>query len=80
MVLEGLDDLLIEHSLKFKFKASNNQTEYETVIIGMSLTLEVGTFPLKAKKDSKLVEKKVVSEYQMMEPQLIKYLKKVCAL
>jgi ribonuclease HI len=35
--LEGLDDLLIEQSLKFEFKASNNQAEYEALIAGMTL-------------------------------------------
>ncbi|MCI65951.1 gag-pol polyprotein, partial [Trifolium medium] len=32
VVLEGPDGVLIEHSLCFSFKASNNQAEYEALI------------------------------------------------
>jgi len=32
IVLEGPGDLLIEQSLRFEFKASNNQAEYEALI------------------------------------------------
>lgn len=35
--LEGPDDLLIEQSLNFEFKSSNNSFVYEGIIIGMSL-------------------------------------------
>jgi hypothetical protein len=40
--LEGLDDLLIEQSLRFEFKASNNQAEYEALIARMTLAQEMG--------------------------------------
>ena len=42
IVLEGPGDLLIEQSLRFEFKASNNQAEYEALITGMNLTQEIG--------------------------------------
>ncbi|MCI57074.1 gag-pol polyprotein, partial [Trifolium medium] len=35
VVLEGPDGVLIEQSLRFAFKASNNQAEYEALIAGM---------------------------------------------
>src|ERR1044072_4391236 len=37
IVLEGPDGIQIEQSLKFNFKASNNQAEYEALIAGMTL-------------------------------------------
>ncbi|MCI67194.1 gag-pol polyprotein, partial [Trifolium medium] len=37
IVLEGPDGVLIEQSLRFAFKASNNQAEYEALIAGMKL-------------------------------------------
>lgn len=49
IVLEGPGGLLIEHYLKFKFKGSNNQAEYEGFIIGMVFTIEIGSWNLKAK-------------------------------
>jgi len=35
VILEGPSGLLIEQSLKFTFRANNNQAEYETLIAGM---------------------------------------------
>lgn len=70
-MLEGLDDLLIEKSLNLEFKAINNQTEYESIIIEMSFSLEVYTSILKSKSEYYLVAKLVVGKYHMKEPQLI---------
>jgi len=42
VILEGLNGLLIEQSLKFAFKASNNQAEYEALIAEMLLAQELG--------------------------------------
>lgn len=77
VVLEGSNDLIIKQSFKFKFKASNNQAEYKTLIIDMTLTLEVHVSRLKANSDSQLVANQVSVEYQTNLPHLVKYLKKV---
>lgn len=42
---------------KFKFKANNNQEEYEALIAGTILALEMGASRLKAKRESQLVAK-----------------------
>lgn len=55
IVLEGPDSVLLEQSLHFGFKASNNQTEYEALIAGMNLAREMGASELKVKSDSQLV-------------------------
>jgi hypothetical protein len=41
VVLEGPDGVLIEQSLRFAFRASNNQAEYEALIAGMKLAREM---------------------------------------
>jgi len=53
-VLEGPNDILIEKSLHFAFKTSNNQAEYKAIIVGVSLAREVGVKTLTCKTDSKL--------------------------
>lgn len=63
IMLEGPDELLIEQSLNFEFKARNNKSKYETLIADMSLTLEVGPSTLKARNDSHLVAKQVSEKY-----------------
>jgi len=55
VILEGPNGVLIEQSLRFAFKASNNQAEYEALIAGMLLAREMGARSLMAKSDSLLV-------------------------
>ncbi|RDY06850.1 Retrovirus-related Pol polyprotein, partial [Mucuna pruriens] len=62
VILEGPDGLLIEQSLHFDFKASNNQAEYEALLVGMRLALEIEAKRLTVKSDSKLVTRQVNGE------------------
>ncbi|PNX58617.1 gag-pol polyprotein, partial [Trifolium pratense] len=48
VVLEGPDGVMIEQSLRFAFKASNNQAEYEALIAGMKLAKDMEVKELKA--------------------------------
>jgi len=77
IILEGPDDLLIEQSLKFGFKANNNQAEYEALIAGTSLALEMGADNLRARSDSQLMTSQITGEYQTKDTQLVKYLASV---
>jgi ribonuclease HI len=77
IILEGPDDILIEQSLRFEFKASNNQAEYEALIVGMMLAHEMGAENLRAKCDSQLVTSQITGKYQTKDSQLVKYLAKV---
>ncbi|XP_068497727.1 uncharacterized protein [Phaseolus vulgaris] len=74
VILEGPDGLLIEQALRFAFKASNNQAEYEALIAGMLLAKEIGANGLLAKSDSLLVTDQVAGEYQAKNPQMAAYL------
>lgn len=76
IVLEGPSDLLIEQSLQFEFKASNNQAEYEA-LIAMVLAKQMGAENLTAKSDSQLITSQITGEYQTKDSQLTKYLAKV---
>ncbi|RDX79463.1 Retrovirus-related Pol polyprotein from transposon 17.6, partial [Mucuna pruriens] len=55
VILEGPNGVLVEQSLHFDFKASNNQAEYEALLAGMKLALEIEAKKLIAKSDSKLI-------------------------
>jgi len=74
MILEGPNELLIEQALRFSFKASNNQAEYEAPIAGMLLAKEMRAWSLLAKSDSQLVTGQVTREYQANDPQMAAYL------
>jgi len=64
---------LIEQALRFAFKASKNQAEYEALIARILLATEMGAKSLLAKSDSLLV----TGEYQAKDPQMAAYLQYV---
>ena len=74
VILEGLNGLFIEQTLRFAFKASNNQAEYEALIAGMLLAKEMGAQSLLAKSDSLLVTSQVTGEYQAKDLEMATYL------
>ncbi|RDX72502.1 hypothetical protein CR513_48000, partial [Mucuna pruriens] len=57
IILEGPNEVLIEQSLHFEFRASNNQVEYKALLAGMRLAQELEAKVLTAKSDSKLITK-----------------------
>ena len=77
VILEGPNGVLIEQSLRFAFKANNNQAEYEALIAGMLLAREMGARSLVAKSDSLLVTGQVTGEFQAKDPQMAAYLEYV---
>jgi len=77
VVLEGPGGILIEQSLRFSFKASNNQAEYEALIAGMLLAKEIRAKRLSARSDSLLVTGQFSGEFSAKDPQLAKYLEYV---
>ncbi|XP_072094189.1 uncharacterized protein [Arachis hypogaea] len=50
--LEGDDGFIMDHSLHLSFKASNNQTEYEALIAGLRLCLDLNISVIKVYCDS----------------------------
>nr|KYP70634.1 Retrovirus-related Pol polyprotein from transposon opus [Cajanus cajan] len=69
--------ILLEQSLRFEFRASNNQAEYKELLAGMSLAKEMGATSLSARSDSQLITGQVAGTFQAKDPQLAKYLEKV---
>jgi len=60
--------VLIEQTLRFAFKASNNQAEYEALIAGMLLAKEMGAQSLVVKSDSQLITGQVTGEFHAKHP------------
>ena len=59
IILKGPKGITIEQSLRFNFKASNNQTKYEALIANLQLAKEMGANPFTVKNDSQLVTSQV---------------------
>ena len=64
-------------ALKFRFKASNNEAEYEALIVGLELAKEMKVESLDIFSDSQLVVCQINNEYQAREGKIAAYLHKV---
>ena len=71
---EGID---IEYMLRFKFRASNNEAEYEAVITRLNLAHSMEVDQLEVCSDSQLVVKQIKDTYEARGEKMILYLKKV---
>ena len=72
--LEGVD---VEYALKFWFPASNNEAEYEAVIVGLNLAHSMEVEQLEVCSDSQLVVRQIEDSYETEGKKMILYLKKV---
>ena len=52
VILEGPNDIVLEYSLKFDFKATNNQAKCEALVVSLWLVKEVGVWVLNITSDS----------------------------
>lgn len=76
IVLERPNGLMVEQSLIFKFKISNNQAEYEALLAGMELAWDLGVEYLECRTDSQLVEGHMRGTFQVKDDQLLQYFQK----
>ena len=71
---EGID---IEYALRFGFRASNNEAEYEAVIAGLNLAHLLEVDQLEVYSDSQLVVRQIEDTYEAKSGRMILYLRKV---
>ncbi|KAL0439397.1 UNVERIFIED_CONTAM: hypothetical protein Slati_2422700 [Sesamum latifolium] len=69
------DDM--EFAIKFDIKASNNEAEYEALVLGMRMAQDVGALHLLAYSDSQLIVKQVCREYKAKEESMVQYLQQI---
>lgn len=55
IVLVALENILLEQSLRFEFKASNNQAKYEGIVVGMKLSINMDASSSNARSNSQLI-------------------------
>ncbi|XP_025684690.1 uncharacterized protein [Arachis hypogaea] len=73
ILLKEGDKVVAEQSLQFRFNASNNQAEYEALLAGLKLALQLQIPQITAYCDSSLVVHQIKGEFQVKDPLLEKY-------
>ncbi|XP_014493615.1 uncharacterized protein LOC106755899 [Vigna radiata var. radiata] len=73
VVLKGPGRLMVEQSLIFKFKVSNNQAEYEALLPGLKLARDLGAERVECRTNSQLVEGHMKGTFQIKDDQLLQY-------
>ncbi|XP_021735681.1 uncharacterized protein LOC110702286 [Chenopodium quinoa] len=77
IVITSPDGQVFEYAVKFKFRATNNEAEYEAAVAGIQLSLAAEAKRLILITDSQLVSSQYNGEYETRDPAMIKYLEKV---
>ncbi|GKV48210.1 hypothetical protein SLEP1_g55036 [Rubroshorea leprosula] len=79
-LLIGPDGYRSEHALKFNFDATNNMAEYEALLLGLQLALELKISAIQVYSDSQLVVNQVNSICEVVDPVMMKYVALVAEL
>ncbi|XP_077223338.1 uncharacterized protein LOC143856943 [Tasmannia lanceolata] len=77
LILTGPENFVLDYALRFGFRASNNEAEYEALIAGMNLAVQTQAQRLKAYCDFQLVTNQIQGVYEARDERMIKYLAKV---
>ncbi|KAK1575959.1 hypothetical protein Q3G72_009727 [Acer saccharum] len=64
----------MECAMRFDFKATNNQAEYEALLAGLRVCIALGADELEIYSNSQVVVNQVLDEYQAREKHMIAYL------
>ncbi|KAM1021756.1 hypothetical protein ACFX2A_043865 [Malus domestica] len=74
LVLTTPDKVAIEYALRFKFKASNNEAEYESLLAGLHLANHLGVKQIDIFSDSQLVVNQVTNNFDAKDSSMAAYL------
>ncbi|GKV15561.1 hypothetical protein SLEP1_g26343 [Rubroshorea leprosula] len=67
-LLIGPDGYRSEHALKFNFDATNNMAEYEALLLGLQLALELKISTIQVYSDSQLMVNQINSICEVIDP------------
>ena len=76
-MLMSPEKITIEKSLRLGFSATNNEAEYEALLMKMMMVQKMGGKTMKVYSDSKLVVGQVRGELEARDPRMQEYLSQV---
>ena len=65
---------ILRYRVQLKFPATNNEAEYEAVLMGLRIAKALGVRNLKLNSDSKFVVGQMTNEYEAKEDRMKMYL------
>nr|GEW15515.1 reverse transcriptase domain-containing protein [Tanacetum cinerariifolium] len=74
LILTNPEGVEFTYALRFQFAASNNEAEYEALVVGLPIATQMGVKNVQVNVDSKLVANQVLGTYVAKEDNMIKYL------
>nr|GEW07885.1 hypothetical protein [Tanacetum cinerariifolium] len=77
LIFKNAEGAEFTYALRFRFDATNNEVEYEALIVVLRITEQMGVKNLQANMDTRLVANQVNRSYIAKEPGMIQYLEKV---
>ncbi|GKC49444.1 reverse transcriptase domain-containing protein, partial [Tanacetum coccineum] len=80
LILIALDDVEYSYALHLNFSNSNNKAEYEALLVGLRIAMEMQVKDIYDFVDSKLVASHVEGSYEAKGERMIKYREKVLEL
>ncbi|XP_011083335.1 uncharacterized protein LOC105165873 [Sesamum indicum] len=73
ILIQGSKNMEIEIATRLSFPVTNNEAEYEALIMGLELSLEAGAKDLEVFTDSQLVALQIEGTYETKEESMILY-------
>ena len=73
IVIITLEGIRLEHSFKLGFKASNNEAEYEALIVGLKTAFDLGARDEDVYLDSRLVVNQVQGSFEARDSWMKEY-------
>ncbi|GKE94977.1 reverse transcriptase domain-containing protein, partial [Tanacetum coccineum] len=80
LILTSPERMEFTYALRFQFTASNNEAEYEALIVGLRIVAQIGVCNVHISVDCKLVANQVLGAYVAKEENMVKYLEKAKSL
>ncbi|GKG20132.1 reverse transcriptase domain-containing protein [Tanacetum coccineum] len=77
LMLTNPEGMEFTYALRFRFDATNNEVEYEALIVRLRIAKQMGVKNLQENVDSRLVANQVNGTYVAKEGDMIRYLEKV---
>ncbi|XP_021802453.1 uncharacterized protein LOC110746532 [Prunus avium] len=74
LVLTAPDGAKIEYAIRFGFRTSNNEAEYEALLAGLRLARSMGAIQISIYSDSQLIVNQVIADFAAKDASMTAYL------